>query len=106
MTTHAMTLPGNGLPGGGSCRGTDCKVVILANDVLEGDTLNAWHAAIKAGPEAMDAHLATYNARFKDAHAVSCEFSMLPPSVHVAYDHSYDSLVGELETANSSRFNR
>ncbi|WP_329532713.1 hypothetical protein OG568_21105 [Streptomyces sp. NBC_01450] len=106
MTTHAMTLPGNGLSHRGGCRGTGCEVVIRAEDVLAGDTLDAWHAAIKVGSTAMDAYLATYNARFAGAHAVTCEFSTLPPIVHVAYHHSYDSLEAELELANSMRYNQ
>ncbi|MFC8662977.1 hypothetical protein [Streptomyces sp. NPDC057199] len=103
MTTHAMTLPGIGVTAGASCRGTNCNVYILLNDVLKGDTGDSWHAAIEAGSEAMDVYLTTYNAKFAGKHAVNCEFRILPPSVLVAYKDHYKSLEDELELAKGAR---
>ncbi|MFF4348133.1 hypothetical protein [Streptomyces sp. NPDC001530] len=104
MTTHAMTLPGNGRiypPDAADCRGTDCHLVV--GPPVEGDTVSAWHAALEGGDAAMDTYLDTYNAQFKDEHAKGCEFSDLPPSIHVACRGSYDALVDELELANGAR---
>ncbi|QQM41241.1 hypothetical protein [Streptomyces liliifuscus] len=103
MTTHAMTLPGHPDihdPRSTDCRGTDCHLVV--GPAIAGDTASAWHAALEGGAEAMDTYLKTYNSQFKGKHEEHCEFSDLPPSIHVACHGSYEALVEELNSANDA----
>ncbi|WP_158711526.1 hypothetical protein [Streptomyces xylophagus] len=105
MTSHAMTLPGEGRvaePGTTDCRGHRCFTVV--GPALRGDTIAAWHATLKGGAEAMDIYLATYNAQFAHKHGASCAFRYLPPSIHVACKESYETLQAESELANRARF--
>jgi predicted ATPase len=98
MTTHAMTLPGIPPAGPPGCRGEGCDIVI--DRTLKGDTLQAWHDTLELGANAMQAYLTAHSHPFQ--HAASCEFSVLPPSVHIKCRESYSDLKDELERARKA----
>jgi hypothetical protein len=98
MTAHDMTLPGRtpeGTPGTARC--WECPVIV--GPVIDGDTADAWHAALKADIETAELYLSAYSPDRGD-HALSCTLKMLPPSIHLLFATDYEAISAERDLAN------